>query len=176
MKFEHGVRPMVFETNPDGSTRRIFVQLSNFHGFAIVDFARRMEVNRVHLPPPPSSFGTVEGRTATPFHGIAVSPNGGALWVNSTLANATFKYSLPDLKLIGHAKLPEVHPLGYAPTSCVPDWITFGQGGETVYVSNSAAGSVSAIDTSTFRQIALIPVGEVPKRIGAFIQGSHASF
>ncbi len=101
VKFEHGVRPMAFETNPDGSTRRIFVQLSNFHGFAIVDFARRMEVKRVHLPTPPNSFGTVEGRTTTPSHGIAVSPDGDALWVNSTLANATFKYSLPDLKLIG---------------------------------------------------------------------------
>ena len=36
--FDAGVRPMSFETNPDGSTRRIFVQLSNFHGFAVVDF------------------------------------------------------------------------------------------------------------------------------------------
>ena len=35
--FEEGVRPMAFEVNPDGSTKRIFVQLSNFHGFAIVD-------------------------------------------------------------------------------------------------------------------------------------------
>ena len=60
------------------------------------------------------------------------SVSGDALWVNSTLANATFKYSLPDLKLIGHAKLPEVHPLGHVPTSCVPDWITFGRGGKTI--------------------------------------------
>ena len=167
---------MAFDTNPDGSTRRIFVQLSNFYGFAIVDFARRIEVKRVHLPAPPNNFGTAEGRTATPSHGIAVSPGGDALWVNSTLANATFKYSLPDLRLIGHAQLPQVHPIGHAPTSCVPDWITFGQGGKRIYVSNSAAGSVSAIDTSTIKQVALIPVGEVPKRISAFIPGGHASF
>ena len=42
--FEEGVRPMAFETNPDGSTKRIFVQLSDFHGFAVVDFAQRKEV------------------------------------------------------------------------------------------------------------------------------------
>ena len=36
---EDGVRPMAFETNPDGSTKRIFVQLSNFNGFVTVDFA-----------------------------------------------------------------------------------------------------------------------------------------
>src|SRR5687768_15111180 len=34
--FDEGVRPLAFETNPDGSTKRVFVQLSNFHGFAIV--------------------------------------------------------------------------------------------------------------------------------------------
>ena len=31
---EEGVRPMAFETNPDGSNKRIFVELSNFNGFA----------------------------------------------------------------------------------------------------------------------------------------------
>ena len=48
--FEEGVRPMAFETNADGSTRRIFVQLSNVHGFAVVDFAQKKEVARVMLP------------------------------------------------------------------------------------------------------------------------------
>src|SRR4029079_13716628 len=38
--FDVGVRPMAFETNADGSTKRIFVQLSDFHGFAVVDFAQ----------------------------------------------------------------------------------------------------------------------------------------
>jgi len=169
VKFDHAVRPMTFETNRDGSTHRMFVQLSNFHGFAVVDFAKHAEVARIHLPTPPIGFGTAEGRTATPSHGIAVSPNGDSLWVNSTVANATFKYSLPDLKLIGHAQLPLVYPIGHPPTSCVPDWITFGPGGKTVYLSNSAAGSVSVIDASTFKQIALVPVGEVPKRISTLV-------
>ena len=48
--FEDGVRPMAFETNADGSTKRIFVQLSDLHGFAVVDFAQRKEVARVELP------------------------------------------------------------------------------------------------------------------------------
>src|SRR5437899_4334904 len=34
-----GVRPMAFETNPDVSTRRIFIQLSGFNGFVPIDFA-----------------------------------------------------------------------------------------------------------------------------------------
>src|SRR6476619_1954961 len=36
---DDGVRPMAFDTNPDGSTKRIFVQLSNYNGFLTVDFA-----------------------------------------------------------------------------------------------------------------------------------------
>src|SRR5262245_47400198 len=38
LEFDLGVRPMAFEQNGDGSTKRVFVQLSDFHGFAVVDF------------------------------------------------------------------------------------------------------------------------------------------
>ena len=167
VQFDSGVRPMTFETNPEGSTARIFIQLSNFHGFAIVDFAKRAEVARIKLPDQPGGFGIAEGRLGTPSHGIGVAPDGKSLWVASTLANAVFKYSLPDLKLIGHAELPEVHPLGHAPTGSVPEWITFTPDSKFIYVSNSGAASVSAIDTTTLKSVALIPVGEVPKRINS---------
>jgi YVTN family beta-propeller protein len=160
---------MAFETNPDGSTGRIFIQLSGFHGFAVVDFAKRAEVVRIELPDHPSGFGIAEGREGTPSHGIGVAPDGKSLWVNSTFANAVFKYSLPDLKLIGHVELPEVHPLGHASTGAVPEWITFTPNGEFVYVSNSGAGSVSAIDSRTLKIVALIPVGEVPKRMNTLV-------
>jgi YVTN family beta-propeller protein len=46
----------------------------------------------------------------------------------------------------------------------VPDWITFTPDSERVYISNSAARSVSVIDAKSFKSIAIIPVGEVPKR------------
>ena len=169
VKFDRGVRPMAFETNPDGSTRRIFTQLSGFHGFAIIDFAKRAEVARINLPGQPTGFGILEGRTGTPSHGIGVAPDGKSLWVNSTLANAVFEYSLPDLKLIGHSALPLVHPFEHTPTGAVPEWITFTPDSRTVYVSNSAARSVSAIDTKTLKSIAVIPVGEVPKRINTLV-------
>lgn len=169
VKFDSAVRPMTFETNPDGSTRRIFVQLSGLNGFAVVDFSKRVEVARIHLPKQPRGFGIVEGRTGTPSHGIAVSPDGKSLWINSTFANAVFKYSLPDLQLIGHVPLPEVHPLGQASTGSVPEWITFTPDSKTVYVSNSGAGSVSVIDATMLKNVALVPVGEVPKRMTTFV-------
>ena len=165
LKLDRGVRPMAFERNPDGSTRRIFAQLSGFNGFAVVDFAKRAEAARIKLPDQPGGFGIFEGRTGTPSHGIGVAPDGKSLWINSTVANATFKYSLPDLTLQGHCALPLVHPPGHAATSGVPEWITFTPDSKFVYVSNSGARSVSAIDVQTLKQVAEIPVGEVPKRI-----------
>src|SRR5678815_3867458 len=48
--FDAGVRPITFDQKPDGSTNRMFVQLSDFNGFAIVDFDQRKEVSRVKLP------------------------------------------------------------------------------------------------------------------------------
>ena len=168
IKVDRAVRPMAFEANPDGSTRRIFVQLSRLHGFASVDFANRAEVARIRLPEP-RGFGIAEGRGETPSHGIGVTPDQKSLWVNSTLCNAVFEYSLPDLKVIGEVELPEVHPLGRAPTGAVPEWITFTPDSRFVYVSNSAARSVSVIDARTLKLVALIPVGDVPKRLNTLV-------
>ena len=165
VKFDNGVRPMAFDSNPDGSTKLIFVQLSNLNGFAVVDFAKHVEVARVKFPDQPGGYGTAEVRLNTPSHGIGVAPNGKSLWVGSTVANAVFEYSLPDLKLIGYCPLPNVYPPNHAPTGSVPEWITFTPDSRVLYVSNSGARSVSAIDTATRKLLRVIPVGEVPKRI-----------
>jgi YVTN family beta-propeller protein len=169
VKFDRPVRPMAFETNPDGSTRRIFVQLSRLNGFAVIDFATRAEVARIKLPDKLTRFGIAEGREGTPSHGIGVSPDGKSLWVNSTFANAVFVYSLPELRLIGSVELPEGQPLGRAPSGAVPEWITFTPDSKLVYVSNSGAKSVTAIDISALKIVALIPVGEVPKRLNTLV-------
>ena len=46
---------MAFDTNPDGSTKRIFVQLSNFNGFVTVDFATHKVVDKIKLPEVPAA-------------------------------------------------------------------------------------------------------------------------
>jgi YVTN family beta-propeller protein len=168
LDFDGGVRPMALETAPGGSTSRIFVQLSDLHGFAVVDFAKRKEVARIKLPDG-GKYGREEGRMGTPSHGIAIAPDGRTLWVNSVLLNTVNKYSLPDLKFLGSAPLPNINPAGRVPAGAVPEWITFTPDGRTAYVSNSAAKSVSAIDAETMKQVALIPVGEVPKRINTLV-------
>jgi len=170
LKVGPGIRPMTFEANPDGSTRRIFAQLSDFNGFAMVDFATRKEVERIKLPDEPTGYGAQEQRLGSPSHGIGVAPDGKTLWVTSLSANAVFVYSLPELKPVGHVALPELKLPGFKqPIGALPNWVTFTPDSKLIYVSNSGIRSVSAIDTSAMKVVANIPVGEVPKRINTLV-------
>ncbi len=163
--FDEGVRPMAFDANPDGSTRHMFVQLSNLHGFAVVDFKTHKEIARIKHPDEPTGFGVDEGRLGTPSHGIGVAPDNKTLWVNSVLANSVFVYSLPDIKLVGHAELPTLDVPGRHAVGSTPDWLTFAPDSKTVYVADTALRMVSAIDAKTLKEVARIKVGEVPKRM-----------
>jgi YVTN family beta-propeller protein len=151
--FENGVRPIGFETNPDGSTRRMFVQISNYHGFFIVDFEKRREVGRVELPELPKEQQNWDTLQGSPSHGIGAAPDGKTLWVCSKVNHAVYAYSLPDLKLLGGVEVGH-HP----------DWLTFTPDSKTVYVANAGSNSVSAVDIASMKEVARIPVGQVPKR------------
>lgn len=151
MTFDNGVRPIAFEANRDGSTKRIFVQLSNFNGFAVVDFAKRKEVKRIELPKLPPDKKPVPGVSMS--HGMAVSPDSSRLIVNSNTNTAAYVYSLPDLKLLGGVDV-----------GSLPDWVTIAADGKTAYVASSGTDSVSVIDMVGLREVTRIPVGQVPKR------------
>src|SRR5438094_3709291 len=73
---EDGVRPMAFETNPDGSTGRIFAQLSNLNGLIIIDFATHKVVDKIKLPEVSAAEKVTEGLQGAPAHGLAVTPDG----------------------------------------------------------------------------------------------------
>ena len=152
--FEEGVRPMAFETNPDGSTKRIFVQLSNLHGFAVVDFAQRKEVARVELPNDIPADKVDKGPfNASPSHGLGVAPDGRTLWVTSRPNARVYAYSLPDLKLLGAVEL-----------GGRPDWVTFTPDSKQVYISTENTNSTVVIDVAARKEIARIKVGASPKR------------
>lgn len=168
-QFDKGVRPMTVEANPDGSTKRIFVQLSDTDGFAVIDFAKGEEVARITLPDLHTGVEMDAGRAAAPSHGIGVSPDGKTLWVTSIPQNAAFAYSLADLSLVGQVALPDLKLPGRALGGAIPNWVTFAPDGKTVYISNAGLRSVSAIDTATMKLRAIIPVGEVPKRINTLV-------
>ncbi len=155
MTFDEGVRPIAFEATQDGSTARMFVQLSNVHGFAVVDFETHREVRRVLLPDEPRRGNPHSG---APSHGIGVSPDGKMLWVDSSVAGGVFAYSLPGLRLIGNVA-----------TGSTPDWLTFTPDSKLVYVANAGDNYVSAVDTHLLKEVARIAVGEVPKRNGTVV-------
>ena len=150
---DEGVRPMAFDTNPDGSTKRIFVELSNFNGFITVDFATRKVVDKVAVPEAPAGEKVTEGLQGSPAHGLAITPDGKELAVLSKMNTRVYFYSLPDLKLAGNVKVGH-HP----------DWLTFTPDGKRLYVANAASNSVSVVDVAARKELLQIPVGQVPKR------------
>jgi YVTN family beta-propeller protein len=145
-------RPVVIDGNPDGSIHRLFVQLSNLHGFAVIDWASRKEVERVLLPDGPAGARPLIPETFS--HGMAISPDHKTLWVNSLLDNSVSVFSLPGLK-----RLTTI-PVGRG-----PDWMTFTPDGARLYVSNAGDNTVSSIDAVKRKELVKIPVGKVPKRI-----------
>jgi YVTN family beta-propeller protein len=152
-EFDLGVRPMAFSQNPDGSTKWVFAQLSNLNGFAVLDFQTRKELHRINHPElaPGKQPVTVGGNVS---HGIAVTPDQRTLIVNSRLNSAVYEYSLPDLKLTGSIDIAGVDP----------NWVTLTPDGKRAYVAIAGSNFVSAIDIASMKQIAKIPVGQVPKR------------
>ena len=151
--FEGGVRPICFEANPDGSTKRMFVQVTNLHGFAIVDWATRKEVGRIKLPDVPAAERNNEGIQGAPAHGILIAPDGKTLWSTSKFNSHVYVYSVPDLAYLGAVRVGKV-----------PDWLTFTPDSKKLYVANAHDNYVSVIDVVGRKETAKIKVGQVPKR------------
>ena len=144
LEMDLGIRPMAFATNPDGTTKWIFVQLTGFNGFAVVDFATRKEIRRIKLPdlPPGKAPFPVGGNES---HGMAVTSDGKMLVVNSRLNTALYSYSLPDLKLLGSSDV-----------GLSPDWVTITPDGKTAYVANAGSNSVSVVDIRSMKEVTRI--------------------
>jgi YVTN family beta-propeller protein len=152
MNFDLGVRPMAFEQNKDGSTKRLFVQLTELNGFAVIDFATHKEITRIDLPKiAPGKEPVYEGGNAS--HGLAVTADNSRLVVDSRLNSAVYVYSLPELKLLGSVDV-----------GVAPDWVTLTPDGKTAYVANAGSNNVSVVDIVGMREVTRIPVGQVPKR------------
>jgi len=152
LNFDLGVRPMAFEQNKDGSTKTAFVQLTDFNGFAVVDFATHKELKRIELPKIAAGKKPVlEGGNTS--HGMAVTADNSRLVVDSRLNSAVYVYSLPDLKLLGEVGV-----------GIAPDWVTLTPDGKTAYVANAGSNNVSVVDIFGMKEVTRITVGQVPKR------------
>jgi len=156
LKETSGIRPMVFTTNPDGSTREVIVQLSNYHGIVVVDFATHKEAKRFELPDIPGRTRETDGIQGSPAHGLAITPDKKVLWSTSKYYDYVAAYSLPDFKFI---KTVDVGPH--------PEWLTIPPDGKNLYVAVAGKNATVVVDNKTMEVIATIPVGQVPKRNGS---------
>ena len=151
--FDLGIRPMTFDTNPDGSTRRVFAQLSGFNGFGVVDFETRKEVARIEYPEVPPDQRT-PGHGGNTAHGIGVTPDNQYLVANSSLNSSVYIYSLPDLDLVGGVKV------GHS-----PNWVTITPDSRFAYISLAGSNSVAVLDIAAVKVVTEIRTGgQVPKR------------
>jgi YVTN family beta-propeller protein len=157
------IRPMTISAKPDGSTDKLFIQVSGHHGFVVLDWDSRKEVRRITLPDVPPAQRYDSTYNGAPAHGIGVAPDGKTLWSTSRMNSHVYVYSLPDLELIGGVR-----------TGTDPDWITFTPDSQRVYVANAVSNTVSVIDMKTLQEVTQIPVGKGPKRNGIIrLPGSH---
>jgi YVTN family beta-propeller protein len=149
--FDLGVRPIAFDTNADGSTHRAYVQLTDYNGFAVLDFDTQKEVARIKYPDVDKKTDGHGGNTA---HGIAVTPDNKTLVANSSINSVVYVYSIPDLKLLGQANV------GHS-----PNWITLTPDGKFAYISLAGANSVAVLDIKAVKVVTEIKTGgQVPKR------------
>lgn len=152
-KLSAGVRPMAFTRSADGSTKEIIVQLSDFHGFAVVDARTREEIRRVVLPDPPGQEKETQGLQGSPSHGLAITPDGKMLWATSKYYDYVAAYALPQFKLLKTVRVG-LHP----------EWLTIPPDGRHLYVAVAGKDATVVVDNKTFEVVKTIPVGSVPKR------------
>ena len=170
--YEEDLGPISIETNPDGSTRRLFVTWHvTYPEFSVVDFATHKEVARIKLPDKPSGFlvgpfgSLLTRRNVAPVHANVISPDGKILAIACRSANAVFLYSLPEIKLLGYASTPTLEGQEHPSDGGDPVWLTYTPDSKTIYVANAAANVVSAIDVKAMKEVARIPVGKQPDHV-----------
>ncbi len=154
----HEVRPMAFEANPDGSTKRMFAQATGVNGIWVIDWATR-KVQTILWPPPLAPWlQNADGIQTGDMHGLEVLPDRSALWASSRLDSRIYGWTLPDLKYIGAVEV--------GPTA---NWITPTPDSRYMYVAISGSDHTVAVDLQKLAVVAKIKTGARPARISTAI-------
>ncbi|OFW28102.1 MAG: hypothetical protein A3H97_14400 [Acidobacteria bacterium RIFCSPLOWO2_02_FULL_65_29] len=154
----HEVRPMAFEANPDGSTKRMFAQATAINGVWVVDWNTRKVVQMLWPPKLPLWKQNADGIQTGDMHGLEVLPNRTAVWASSRLDSRIYGWTLPDLKYIGAV---EVGPSA--------NWMTPTPDSRYMYVAVSGSDHTLAVDLQKLQIVAKIKTGARPARISTAI-------
>ena len=154
----HEVRPMAFEANPDGSTKRMFAQATGINAIWVIDWATRKTQTILWPPPLAPWLQNADGIQSGDMHGLEVLPDRSALWASSRLDSRIYGWTLPDLKYIGAVEV--------GPTA---NWMTPTPDSKYMYVAISGADHTVAVDLRKLAIVATIKTGARPARISTAI-------
>jgi YVTN family beta-propeller protein len=154
----HEVRPMAFEANADGSTKRMFAQATGINAVWVIDWNKRQVVDMIWPPALPAWKKNADGIQAGDMHGLEVLPDRSALWASSRLDSRIYGWTLPDLKYIGAVEV--------GPTA---NWMTPTPDSKHMYVAISGSDHTLAVDLKTRQIVAKIRTGARPARISTAI-------
>jgi YVTN family beta-propeller protein len=154
----HEVRPMAFEANPDGSTKRMFAQATGINAVWVIDWNKRQVVDMIWPPKLPLWKQNADGIQTGDMHGLEVLPDRSALWASSRLDSRIYGWTLPDLQYIGAVEV--------GPTA---NWMTPTPDSKYMYVAISGSDHTLAIDLKTRQIVAKIKTGARPARISTAI-------
>ncbi len=154
----HEVRPMAFEANPDGSTRRLFAQATGLNSVFVFDWKTRKLETILSPPPLPPWQQNADGIQNSDSHGLEVLPDRSAVWASSRLDSRISGWSLPDLKYIGAIE-----------TGPTANWMTSTPDSKFMYVAISGSDYTIAIDLQKQAIVSKIKTGARPARISTAV-------
>ena len=139
-KTHHEVRPMAFEADADGSTKRAYAQATGINKVFVIDWKARKVVEVLSPPKLPLWKQNADGIQTGDMHGLEVLPDRSSVWASSRLDSRIYGWSLPDLKYIGAV---EVGPSA--------NWMTSTPDSKYMYVAISGVDHTIAVDLKTLR-------------------------
>ena len=154
----HEVRPMAFEANAGGTTKRAFAQATGINAVWVIDWSKRQVVDLLWPPKLPLWKQNADGIQTGDMHGLEVLPDRSAVWASSRLDSRIYGWTLPDLKYIGAV---EVGPSA--------NWMTPTPDSRHMYVAVSGSDHTLAVDLRALKIVAKIKTGARPARISTAI-------
>jgi YVTN family beta-propeller protein len=149
----HEVRPMAFEADKDGSTKRMFAQATGINAVWVIDWKTRKVVDMLWPPALPAWKKNADGIQSGDMHGVEVLPDKSAVWASSRLDSRIYGWTLPDLKYIGAVEV--------GPTA---NWMTPTPDSKYMYVAISGSDHTVAVDLQKRAIVAKIKTGARPAR------------
>ena len=149
--FERGIRPFVITRDE----RRMFAQLSEYHGVVEFDLRAGRVVRSRGLPIDPG-VTDADYDFEAPHHGLAMTADDRTLCVAGRASDYAALLSTRRLR-----------PLAFIEVDDAPGWAAIGPGGRKCYVANTRADTLSVISIRKRREVKRLRLGDGPKQIEA---------